>query len=297
MELRVLHYFLAIVREGSITKAAASLHLTQPTLSRQIAQLEEELGVRLFTRSNRSISLTEDGLLLKRRAQELLALAEKTRLDLRQKGEELSGEVSIGSGEFRSSRCLARLVVSFRERHPRVRFTVVSGNADDIRERMEHGLLDLGLMLSPPDPGRCDALPMPVRERWGALVREDSPLAGRPAVRAEDLAGLPLIMGTGEFARSRIEGWFGPGASRIELAAAGNLQYNMAMLAAGRAGAAIGLALDCQYDGIRFVPLDPPLEAGTVLAWKRERTFPPAVSAFIEHARQALSGDSDGEIQ
>lgn len=177
MELRVLAYFLAVAREENFTRAAEQLHVTQPTLSRQIADLEQELGVKLFVRSSHHVVLTQDGMILKRRAQEILSLADKTKRDFLRGDETVEGVISIGSGEFLSTRLLTDGMAQFREKHPRVRFEIYSGNAGNIRERMERGLLDVGLMAEPIDVRKYHFLMMPVKEQWGALVREDSPLA------------------------------------------------------------------------------------------------------------------------
>ena len=144
MELRVLNYFLAIAREENFTRAAEQLHVTQPTLSRQIADLETELGVKLFVRSNHNITLTEDGMLLKRRAQEILSLADRTKRDFLHKAEKLEGTITIGSGEFLSTDVLADCVAAFREKYPLVRYELFSGNADNIKDGIERGLPDIG---------------------------------------------------------------------------------------------------------------------------------------------------------
>ena len=193
MELRVLNYFLAIAREENITKASQTLHVSQPALSRQMMQLEEELGVRLFTRSNHNIVLTEDGLLLKRRAQELLSLADKTKRDFINKDAELSGEVTIGSGEFRSTRELAKIMVAFQKKHPLVQFRIYSGNADNIQDYIGRGHLDLGVMGEPVDIRKYEFISMPVKEKWGVLVRQDSELAEKEEIRAEDLLNTPMV--------------------------------------------------------------------------------------------------------
>ncbi len=167
MDLRVLNYFLAVAREENFTRAAQMLHVTQPTLSRQIAQLEEELGVELFTRSNHNIILTEDGMILKQRAQEMLALAEKTRQDLMHRDEELAGKITIGSGEFQSTNVLSQVIAAFTERHPLIQYEIYSGNAENIHDYIERGFLDMGLMAEPIDIRKYDFIPMPVKERWG----------------------------------------------------------------------------------------------------------------------------------
>ena len=193
MELRLLQYFLTIAREESFTGAARQLHITQPTLSRQIAELEEELGVKLFVRGSRSIMLTEDGMILKRRAQELLSLADKTKKDFLGKKENLQGTIAIGSGEFLSTQCLTDCIAQFHKIYPLVKYELYSGNAENICERIERGLLDLGLMSEPIDIRKYDFVSMPIKEEWGVLVRHDNPLAEKNAVTAQDLADMPLV--------------------------------------------------------------------------------------------------------
>lgn len=188
MELRVLNYFLMVAREENITKAARLLHITQPTLSRQLMQLEEELGVKLFHRSNHSIVLTDAGILLKRRAQELISLAEKTKREFRMESV-LSGEISIGSGEYRCTKLLTEMIELFRRKYPLIQFDIYSGNSDNIKDQIERGSLDIGLLLEPVDIEKYDFIRFPVKEEWGVLVREESDLAKKEAVCAEDLAG------------------------------------------------------------------------------------------------------------
>lgn len=296
MELRVLNYFLAIAREENFTKAAQQLHVTQPTLSRQIAQLEEELGVELFVRSNHNITLTEDGMILKRRAQELLTLADKTKRDFLHKEENLEGTISIGSGEFQSTRCLTDCIAAFREKHPLVKYEFYSGNAGNIRDGIERGLLDLGLMSEPIDIRKYDFVSMPVKEQWGVLVRNDSPLAEKDVVTPQDLLGVPLISALGEFLESNIGKWFGEYAGQMNIVAKGNLLYNEAMLAESNIGVVIGIRLNYSYNKLKFIPLAPTLESATALAWKKEQIFSAATTAFIEFSKQYLKGISCDKI-
>ena len=295
MELRVLKYFLAVAREENITKAAQMLHLTQPTLSRQMMQLEEELGVRLFIRGNHSIILTEDGLLLKRRAQELLSLADKTRREFLHKEAGLAGEIMIGSGEFRSTREFARIMVEFQKRHPLVKYQIYSGNADNIRDSIERGLLDLGVMGEPVDIRKYEFLPMPVKERWGILVREDSSLAEKEQIRPEDLLGIPLVTASRDF-QGELSGWFGGLFEKMEIAASGNLLYNEAMLVENGMGAVLCIQLNCCYEGLRFIPLFPAVESRTALVWKKDSVFSPATAAFLDFASQCLKGISEDKM-
>lgn len=288
MELRVLNYFLAIAREENMTRAAQLLHVSQPALSRQMGQLEEELGVRLFVRGGHRLSLTEDGLLLKRRAQELLALADKTKADFLHRETELAGEIAVGSGEFRSGWELARAMVAFRREHPLVRFRLYSGNGDNVLERIERGILDLGLVGEPADIGRYGFAPMPQREEWGVLVREGSPLAQKGRAAPQDLAGLSLVVSSREL-YSGLVGWFGGLYDKLEIAASGNLLYNEAMLVAGGLDAVLCIRLNCTYEGLRFLPLEPAVESGTALVWKKDAVFSRAASAFIEFTQQRLA--------
>ena len=296
MELRVLNYFLAIAREENFTKAAQQLHITQPTLSRQISQLEEELGVDLFVRSNHNIILTEDGMILKRRAQEILSLADKTKRDFLYKDENLEGVISIGSGEFLSTRCLTDCIAQFRRKYPLVRYEFYSGNAGNIRDQIERGLLDVGLMSVPIDIRKYEFVSMPIKEEWGAFVREDSPLIDKDFVMPQDLVDIPLVLPLGDFAESNIGKWFGEYISKIDVIAKGNLLYNEAMMAQSNIGAVIGIRLNSNYDRLKFIPLNPSLKIDTALVWKKEQIFSVATTAFIEFSKQYLKGISDDEL-
>ena len=194
MELRVLEYYLMVAREENITKAAELLHITQPTLYRQLAQMEEELGVRLFTRGKHSITLTEDGMLLKRRAQEIVDLADKTRRDLKHAEQDLIGKISIGSGEIKSMRVLADWIAKFHCQHPKVTFDIYSGTADEIKEQLEKGLMDSGLLAEPVDVAKYMFIRLPEKVRWGVIVRKDSPIAEKEYVTAKNLADIPLLV-------------------------------------------------------------------------------------------------------
>ena len=290
MELRVLNYFLMVAREENITKAASLLHLTQPTHSRQLMQLEEELGVQLFTRSKHRIVLTDDGMLLRRRAEELVSLAEKTKEELRHQEKELTGKICIGSGELQSSQFLAQLITAFHEKHPAVEFELYSGHSDNIKERIEQGLLDVGLLQEPVDISKYDFLRTPMKEQWGILVSKDCPLAQQETVTPRDLAGVPLILPQRESVQNELSHWFGSYADQIHSFANGNLQYNMAILARNHLGCVVTIRLDCRFDGLEFVPLSPKLETGTVLVWKKVQVFSPATTAFLEEAKEYLSG-------
>ncbi|MBC8577622.1 LysR family transcriptional regulator [Oscillospiraceae bacterium BX1] len=292
MEFRSLQYFLMVAREENITKAANLLHLTQPTLSRSIMQLEEELGVKLFIRSNHNIILTEDGMLLKRRAQELVSLAEKTKQDFQRGDVQLTGEISIGSGEFRSTRYLSKMIASFREKHPLVRYQIYSGNSENIKERIERGILDFGLMMEPIDISKYEYISMPAKEKWGILVSELSELSQKETIQATDLQNQQLISARSEKMYPEIRKWFGEYYDQVEVIASGNLLYNEAILAQEQIGAVLGIELDCNYPGLKFVPLSPSVETPTVLTWKKNQILSSTTIAFIEHTTSYIKSIS-----
>lgn len=287
MELRTLKYFLVVAREENITKAAALLHVTQPTLSRQMMQLEEELGVQLFTRSSHNIILTEQGMLLKRRAQELVSLAEKTKQELAQQ-QILNGEVAIGSGEYRSSVLLAQILAQFHKQHPQVRYEIFSGNSDDIKERIERGLLDVGFLLEPVDVSKYEFVRIPIREEWGVLVSEGSKLAQKTSVTPQDLADKSLLFARRDLVKCELMNWFGSYADDLNIVACGNLPFNLSMLVQQGMGAYLSIRKSCQYDGVCFRPLSPKLESNVVLAWKKNQAMSPAAQKLLEEAKKYI---------
>ncbi len=288
MELRVLRYFLAVAREENITKAAAMLHLPQPTLSRQLMQLEEELGVQLFQRSRYRIILTNDGMLLRRRAQELVDLADKTAREFSDRETELMGEIAIGAGETRSMTALSRAIQSFRCLYPKVVFRIFSANADDVKERLDMGLLDMGLLTEPVDVGKYAFCRMQEKDRWGVLVRADSPLAALEAVTPEDLEAVPLLCSGREGVQRELANWFGDRWERLEIAATFNLILNAANVVRCGVGAALGFDLNLAFDDLCFLPLAPPMETGTVLVWKKDQVLTPVMEVFRRHVKSAL---------
>lgn len=289
MELRVLKYFLLVAREENITRAAQLLHVTQPTLSRQLMQLEAELGVQLFHRGKHSVSLTEDGMLLRRRAQELVSLSEKTRLELQHREELPAGEIAIGCGETRSMSLLSECMAAFRQLYPAVQFSVYSAIADDIKERIEKGLLDMGLLAEPVDIAKYEFLRLPRKERWGVLVRADSPLAAKDSVTPDDLLGVPLLMVRRELVRNELANWFGDAYDRLDIAATYNLIVNAAFMVEQGLGAALCFDLGAVFENLCFVPLAPRLETGSVLVWKKNQTLSAAHTLFLQHIRKALA--------
>ena len=289
MEFRVLKYFLMVAREENITKAAALLHLTQPTLSRQLMQLEAELGVKLFHRSKHSIILTEDGMLLKRRAQEIVSLSDKTVQELSHKEDVLSGEIAIGCGETKNMLFLSEQIKKFRQKYPLVQFSIHSAIADDIKERIEKGILDIGLLMEPVDIGKYEFIRMPQKEKWGILVRKDSELAAKESINPKDLTNVPLIMVKRELVKNELASWFGDYYEELQITATYNLILNAASMVERGVGVVLCFDLGATfYEDLCFIPLAPTLETGSVLVWKKNQTLGAATSQFMRYLRNAF---------
>lgn len=289
MELRVLNYFLVIANEKNFTKASQLLHITQPTLSRQIAQLEKELGTKLFIRNNHNISLTEDGLILKRRAQEILSLADKTVKELSYNEKELEGVINIGCGEFLSSKILGDIIADFRKKYPLVQFDLHSGNGYSVFDRIESGLLDIGLVQTPIDIDKYNYVAMPIKELWGVYNCEECELANKEFVEPKDLKNVPLIVPMNKFMQQKVNSWLGKNNGNM-IVGKGNLMYNQAMMGKSTESCVVGIELNCKYDGLKFVPFSPKIESETVLIWKKDCIFSTATSTFIEFIEQYLKG-------
>ena len=292
MDIRVLRYFLTVVREESITKAAEVLHITQPTLSRQMAQMEENLGIVLFHRGTRKITLTNEGMLLRRRAEEILELVDKTEKELAFQEEMIEGCISIGCGEVASVRVLPELFRSFSQKYKRVTYDLFTATADQVKERMELGLVDIGLLLEPIDIDKYNYIRLGVREEWVVLMRPDDPLAEKEFITAKDLAGLPGIMASRSQVQNEIKNWFGDYFKSLNVLFKSNLPTNGAVMVQEGLGYSlmvrgIGDSL-WSKEKLCSRPLYPELSATTVLAWKRQQPFSRAAEKFIEHVKGSL---------
>lgn len=285
MDLRILNYFLVVAREENITKAAAQLHVTQPTLSRQLQQLEEELEVKLFERSSHNIILTKEGVMLRRRAQELVSLAERTKKELTSDDDIITGEITIGGGEFRGSDCLARMVTAFIKEHEQVTFEIYSGNTDNVIEQMDKGLIDIGLFIAPVDLSKYESVRIQQKERWGVLVHKDSLLAQKKAIKREDFLGLKMIVPKRLNINSELQQWFGDEFQQIDMKVSYNLLYNAAAMVEQGLDAALCLELNTHYNNLKFIPLEPVVEHSSVLAWRKNQITSPAVTAFIKYLK------------
>lgn len=289
MEIRVLNYFLAVSREENITKAAQALNITQPTLSRQMQQLENELGVKLFGKEARKMKLTNEGLILRRRAQEIVTLADKTKNEVSHREKDLDGEIAIGCGELKGSDLLSKIIVSFHKEHPKVTFDIFSGNTTNIRNKMSQGMLDIGLFLNPVDVEKYDFIRMNVDEAWCACVRDDSPLANKEFIIPNDLKNQPLLLPGRENVNHELVNWLGENFENMNNVASYNLIYNDVKLVQNGMGILICLQLDASYEGIKFVPLKNAPVLNSVLAWHSGQIFTPTITAFIEFTKNYLA--------
>lgn len=288
MEIRVLRYFLTVVREEGITKAADALHITQPTLSRQLAQMEEDIGVKLFHRGTRKITLTNEGMLLRRRAEEILQLVDNTEKELIEQEEQIEGKITIGCGELASVQILSELIGAFSKNHPGVRYDIFTATADLVKEQMDKGLIDIGLLLEPVDIEKYEFIRLGTRERWVVLMRPDDQLAKKEAVCAKDLSELPVILPRRLNVQSELASWFGDYYANLRVLFTSNLNTNGAVMVRN------GLAYSVVIEGsvpfwdqtkITYRPLSPELTATCVLAWKRQQPFSLAATKFIEHIK------------
>ena len=286
VELRHLRYFLMVAREGTISGAAAALHVSQPSLSRQMQELERDLGVRLFDRGSRHVTLTEPGMRLRRRAEEIVDLVGRTEDEFRLTADTLAGEVRIGGGETPAMGLLADVVARFVETYPLVRFSLFSGNAENVSERLDSGRVDFGVFIGHADLSRYEFLQLPALDRWGAFMREDDPLAELEHVTPADLANRSIILS--EQASREMGAWFRRDLEDLDVVATYNLLYNAALLA--RRGIGVVVSLEGIVDtregsGLAFRPLDPAITADVFIAWKRYQSFSLAAEVFLGEIR------------
>lgn len=291
MELRVLRYFLAVAREQSITAAAETLHITQPTLSKQLRELEDELGKKLFTRGNRKITLTEEGMFLRKRAQEIVELADKTEADFAAGVGSVSGDIFIGSGETGAVRYLGRTLYKMRSIYPGIRFHLFSGNGEDVSDRLDKGLIDFALFVGMTDLKKYDYLKLPYRHRWGLILRKDDPLAAHEAVTPEMLMNVPLLCSRQALIQNELSGWLGRPFDELTLTGTYNLIYNAAIMVEEGLGCAVCIdkLLDTSGDSaVCFRPFEPAIDAELFIAWKKYQFFSAAAGKFLEMLQQEL---------
>lgn len=296
MEIRVLRYFLTVAREESITAAANFLHLTQPTLSRQIHDLEEELGQQLLIRKSHRVLLTPEGMLLRKRAEEIIAMVDKTEAEFNSLENTISGDVYIGSGETQTIRHIAEIIRQLKEEYPAIHYHIHSGNAQDITDRLDKGLLDFGVLIQPADIAKYDSLHLPGKDVWGVIMRKDSPLAAKDALQKEDLRTLPLLCSRQAILSQRhgnaFAEWFGSDFDKLNIVATYNLIYNAAIMVEAGVGYAVtldNLSNTSAASELCFRPLTPRLESGLDIVWKKYQVFSPAAEVFLQRLRETFS--------
>lgn len=285
MELRLLRYFLTVAKEQSFTKAAEQLHITQPTLSRQMTALEDELGITLFLRNGKRTTLTDEGILLKRRALEILNLEEKTLKELKGKEDVVEGTITIGCGEFAAVETLARICKTYKEKYPLVQIALHTATADTVYEMMKKGLVDIVLFLEPMDTEGLDYIRIADCDHWCVGMRPDDPLAEKELIKKEDLIGKPLILPERMNIQSELANWFGKDFSNLQIAFTSNLGTNAGVMAANGLGYPISIEGAAKYwreDILVQRRISPEIMTSTVIAWRRNIQYSLAVSKMIE---------------
>lgn len=295
MDIRVLQYFLTVARERTISGAAEALHMTQPPLSRQLKELEEELGKQLFVRGSRKITLTKEGTLLRKRAEEILSLVEKTKSEVSASEESVSGDIYIGNGETEGMRLLLQTVRRVQQQYPNIRFHFSSGDGYDVMDRLDRGLLDFGTLIEPIDMSKYDYLRLPRPDVWGVLMRKDHPLAQLDRIRPADLRDVPLMVSRQMEKEGGLSGWQGHGKQDLRVVATGNLAHTLAMAVEEGVGCLLTLNQLVDLSGERdlcFRPLEPKLESWMYLAWKKYQVFTSAAEVFVSELKRSLSDAS-----
>lgn len=285
MEIRVLRYFLTIAKMENITKAAEALHITQPTLSRQIRELEEEIGTELFFRDSRRIRLTPEGFLLKERAEEILELTDKTIEDLRASSDKVEGMITISTGLIRSTQLLTKIMTEFRKSYPNVRFTLMTATADTIRYQLNRSLIDFGVMLEPVDLTGLSFMRFPVQETWNVIMRSDDPLAGKERICAEDLYDRELILPFRGPLAAELYRWLGKDPDELNIVCYNALGGTAVHIVNN--SRAVSLNVDgslpfLDHTQISAVPLSPPLNGSSAIAWKRDAVHTEPAKRFID---------------
>lgn len=284
MELRVLQYFLAVAREQSISGAAEFLHLSQPTLSRQIKDMEKELGKQLLIRGNRRITLTEEGMILCKRAEEIMELVKKTESEITLSDESIAGDIYIGAGESNSVGYIAKAANALRREYPLVHFHIESGDAQTVYEQLDKGLIDFGLLFGNIDLTKYNSISLPTKDTWGVLIPKDSELAKRDVITPNDLIKEPLIVSRQGITRGELQNWFKLPEEKLNVVATYNLLYNASLLVEEGVGYALCLdkIINTSNCNLCFKPLYPKLEVSMSIVWKKHQVFSKASNKFLD---------------
>ena len=292
MEIRELNYFIAVAECGSISKAARKLFITQPNLSRQLQKLEEELGQKLLIRGNKNTELSDAGKLLYKRAKEITELASKTRDELSSDNGELAGTVSLGGGVSYTVEHIARAAKDMKDDHPRVKFDFFSGDTDAVTEKLDKGLIDFGIFIEPSDLTKYNSLRLPLKDTWGILARDDSPVANKSFVTPKDLQDLPLIFSVHSFKKNAITEWFDKTPEKLNVVATYNLLYNASLMVKQGIGYAVGLDKivgTSSESGLKFIPFEPRLETHLDVAWKKSAVLSRTSETFLKYLKNTLA--------
>lgn len=287
MEIRVLKYFLTVAREGSLTNAANLLHVTQPTLSRQIKDLESELGKKLFIRSNYSIKLTEEGMNLKKRAEDILDMVDKTKTEFLTMNDIIGGDIYIGAAETDGIKYFMEVAKDLQKSSPNIRYHLYSGNTEIVIEKLDKGLIDFGIIVQPPDLSKYNYITITTKNTWGVIMKKDSPLASKESIKVEDLLHIPLICSR-QSIKHEFAGWFGEQIAKINIIATYDLLYNASVMVKQGMGYAIGFdkIIDTGRDSsLCFRPLNPSIESGINIIWKNYQAFSKPAKAFVNNLK------------
>lgn len=294
MEIRLLRYFLAVAQEESISKAADILHITQPTLSRQLMDLEKELNTKLLIRGkrNKKITLTEDGKLLKSRAQEIIELTNKTESEFLFGDKNISGDIFIGGGETDAIRVIARTIKRLSLEYPNIKYHFYSGNGEDVTEKLNKGLLDFGVFIEPIDKKEYGFIQLPQNDTWGILMRKDSDLAKKEFIEPEDLINIPLFSSRQYLVKNLISGWLGFDFEKLNIIGSYNLLYNASVMVEEGLGCALCIDKLINISGdskLCFKPLKPKLEAGILVAWPKNQPLSKIAKLFIQKLQEEIT--------
>ncbi|MBR1815142.1 MAG: LysR family transcriptional regulator [Lachnospiraceae bacterium] len=291
MEIRTLRYFLAVAREENMTRAAEILHVTQPTLSKQLKALEDELGKKLFTRHSFSIKLTDEGILLKNRAEDLVSMADKIEKEFVALDDVTGGDLYLGLAESYQISLLVIEINTFKKSYPGLRYHITSGDTEQVVEKLDKGLLDFAVLAETPDSSKYESLVFPESDIWGVVMPADSALAKKKAIRVDDLIGLPLFC-SGQGWEKDIPGWANDKMDKLHLEGSFRLSYNASLFAKEHLGYLLTfdkLVNTSLESGLVFRPLTPKLETKLYLIWKKHQAFSPIAERFLNQIRQALS--------
>ena len=298
MELRTLRYFLTTANEGNISRAADILHVTQPTLSRQLMELERELGAVLMVRGKKGVTLTDDGVFFRQRAEEIVELADRAEKAFAERDNAVSGIITIGATEAVGSRRLAKMMKRFSEKYPLVQFHLYNEMADNIKDKMDKGLIDIGLLLEPVDTTKYEFIRLSQKETWGVLMKDTHPLAQREVISVEEISAYPLILPLRENVRAEILNWIGKEERELQIPLYYTLLSNAVLMVDAGMGCAFcldGALAIHSSPSLRFVPIVPEHTTRSVLLWKKNQLFTPVTSLFIQEINMLKNESRESE--